>query len=399
MAENTQVDVKKLSFERAIEELELIVKRLEDGKVPLEESVAIYERGEALKRRCEELLRQAEARVDKITTDASGQVDRDGAARRAVRRPPGCFAVRVVRLRQSLRGIPHSRVRPGRNSSLRPLWPAIVRAAIRGTESCARSAPPYHLHPGIRSARACAILPHVPHRTAQVRPALRLSATIGRPQGAPDGEIASWTIETKADDWQTRTDYDFLRFEDFIQRDLAAPIWRTVFQAVWIYWRLVFPGTIARFCAANWRFATFITYPHFLLLLEAVGAAGIAFGFGKGLRCARRSRSCSALPRRSRCSSPLLGTVLKYTENQTYLLYLLSDTIWTWQFSHRQRPEWDQRIDRFAQYLVKVVRDSDAEEIVHRRPQLGVVPGHRDPGARAASSIPRSAGTARASCC
>ena len=74
MAENTQADVKKLSFERAIEELESIVKRLEDGKVPLEESVTIYERGEALKRRCEELLRQAEARVDKITTDANGQV-------------------------------------------------------------------------------------------------------------------------------------------------------------------------------------------------------------------------------------------------------------------------------------------------------------------------------------
>ena len=46
MAENTQVDVKKLTFERAIEELESIVKRLEDGKVPLEESVTIYERGE-----------------------------------------------------------------------------------------------------------------------------------------------------------------------------------------------------------------------------------------------------------------------------------------------------------------------------------------------------------------
>jgi exodeoxyribonuclease VII small subunit len=73
MAENTQADVRKLSFERALEELESIVKRLEDGKVPLEESVTIYERGESLKRRCEELLRQAEARVDKITLDASGQ--------------------------------------------------------------------------------------------------------------------------------------------------------------------------------------------------------------------------------------------------------------------------------------------------------------------------------------
>ena len=73
MAENSLSEVRQLSFERAIEELESIVRRLEDGKVPLEESVAIYERGEALKQRCEELLRQAEARVDKITTDANGQ--------------------------------------------------------------------------------------------------------------------------------------------------------------------------------------------------------------------------------------------------------------------------------------------------------------------------------------
>jgi exodeoxyribonuclease VII small subunit len=73
MAENTQMDVRKLSFERAMEELESIVTRLEGGKVPLEESVTIYERGESLKRRCEELLRQAEARVDRITTDANGQ--------------------------------------------------------------------------------------------------------------------------------------------------------------------------------------------------------------------------------------------------------------------------------------------------------------------------------------
>ena len=73
MAENNNADVKKMPFERAIEELESIVKRLEEGKVPLEESVAIYERGEALKARCDELLRQAEARVDRITLDANGR--------------------------------------------------------------------------------------------------------------------------------------------------------------------------------------------------------------------------------------------------------------------------------------------------------------------------------------
>ena len=45
MPENNDSDVTKLPFERAIEELESIVKRLEEGKVPLEESVTIYERG------------------------------------------------------------------------------------------------------------------------------------------------------------------------------------------------------------------------------------------------------------------------------------------------------------------------------------------------------------------
>ena len=73
LPENINADVDQLSFERAIEELEAIVKRLEEGKVPLEESVAIYERGEILKRRCEQLLRQAEVRVEKIALDASGK--------------------------------------------------------------------------------------------------------------------------------------------------------------------------------------------------------------------------------------------------------------------------------------------------------------------------------------
>ena len=191
----------------------------------------------------------------------------------------------------------------------------------------------------------------------------QIAATIGRPQVAPDGEIASWTIETKAGDWQTRTSYDFLRFEDLIQRDLAAPIWRTVLHAMWIYWRLVFGGTIARFWKAHWRFATFISYPHFLLFNEAIWSLGLAFAFEKGLE-ALGIPSLFSTAAAAAFFVAALGTLLKYTENRTYLLYLLSDTIWTWEFSHRQRPEWDQRIDRFAQYLAKVARSSDADEIV-----------------------------------
>lgn len=62
-----------LPFERALEELEGIVQRLEQGNVPLDESMAIYERGEALKRHCEGLLQRAEARVQRITLGGDGR--------------------------------------------------------------------------------------------------------------------------------------------------------------------------------------------------------------------------------------------------------------------------------------------------------------------------------------
>src|ERR1700731_5025237 len=162
----------------------------------------------------------------------------------------------------------------------------------------------------------------------------QIAASISRPQSTPDGETASWTIETKAADWQTRTSYDFLRFEDLIQRDLAAPIWHTVFHAVWIYWRLVFSGTIARFWKAHWRFATFITYTRFLLLIEAVCALGVAAAFGKVLAALGIPEPFS-LAAAAAVFVAGLGSVLKYTENLTYLLYLLSDTIGIWEYSLR----------------------------------------------------------------
>lgn len=66
-------DVKDLSFEHALKELEGIVSRLERGDVALEESITIYERGEALRDHCDRLLKQAEAKVEKLTFNAAGE--------------------------------------------------------------------------------------------------------------------------------------------------------------------------------------------------------------------------------------------------------------------------------------------------------------------------------------
>lgn len=73
MAESINEDIKAMSFEKALEELETIVQKLESGRAPLQESIAIYERGEALKAHCDALLKTAEARIEKITLSRDGQ--------------------------------------------------------------------------------------------------------------------------------------------------------------------------------------------------------------------------------------------------------------------------------------------------------------------------------------
>jgi exodeoxyribonuclease VII small subunit len=73
MNTTTQPDVTALSFEQAVEELERIVSALERGDVALDKSIEIYERGEALKKHCETLLKAAEDRIEKIRLDRAGR--------------------------------------------------------------------------------------------------------------------------------------------------------------------------------------------------------------------------------------------------------------------------------------------------------------------------------------
>lgn len=185
---------------------------------------------------------------------------------------------------------------------------------------------------------------------------------VGRP-ASTDARAASWTIDTQGPDWQTQTRYDFLRWEDLIKADLEWPIWRTVTQALAIYIRLIFNGVLTRFRKANWRFATFISYPQFVLVIEALVAGVIAAVFAAGLDRVGIPMVIT-LPAATAVFVALLGTMLKYLESRTYALYLMSDTIFTWQYAHRQRPDWDRRIEQFAQDLVATVRTSDADEII-----------------------------------
>jgi len=73
MANETNDDIKAMSFEQALQALERIVDDLEKGDVPLDQSIRIYERGEALKAHCDRLLKAAEDKVEKIRLSRDGK--------------------------------------------------------------------------------------------------------------------------------------------------------------------------------------------------------------------------------------------------------------------------------------------------------------------------------------
>ena len=72
MADKKPADITAMPFEAALAELEAIVGKLEKGDVALEDSIALYARGEQLKAHCDRLLKQAEARIEQITFGADG---------------------------------------------------------------------------------------------------------------------------------------------------------------------------------------------------------------------------------------------------------------------------------------------------------------------------------------
>ncbi len=65
--------ISEMTFEQALRELETVVRKLESGDVPLDDSIDLYERGEQLRKACQKRLDAAQARIEKIVSDAEGK--------------------------------------------------------------------------------------------------------------------------------------------------------------------------------------------------------------------------------------------------------------------------------------------------------------------------------------
>lgn len=190
-----------------------------------------------------------------------------------------------------------------------------------------------------------------------------LSGKVGKPVNDPERHITTWDAETDGNSWHVDTRYMFLRWEDIIREDFARPYW---WKIVAMYRALIvalFNGVMVRFLRAHWRFGLFILYPMVLMTLWI--ALGILIGCGID--------ACAAWLDAPRWLGVLAGAiagfaafaaVVRLTEPQTYILYLCDDVASTYQYARRKRPDWEERMETFAGYVVDAVRASDADEVV-----------------------------------
>lgn len=190
-----------------------------------------------------------------------------------------------------------------------------------------------------------------------------LSGDIGKPANDPTRHVTTWNASTGGGGWHVDTRYMFLRWEDIIRRDFARPFWWKIAAMYYALGIAILNGVVARIMRAHWRFGLFTLYPMVLMTFW------IAMSVGSGLALDDIASNLGVSPWLSLAIGAGIGfavfsSALWLTGSRTYLLYLCDDVASTYQYAHRRRPDWEARMETFAEYVVDAVRTSGADEVV-----------------------------------
>lgn len=190
-----------------------------------------------------------------------------------------------------------------------------------------------------------------------------LDGKIGKRTDDPDHFSTVWPVATQGRDWRVETSYQFLRWEDIIRRDFQRPAWWAILHGLSSLIGSVFDGTFARIMRAHWRFGMFVAYPFMVLIGFALlsAMAGAIIG-----TLVVNLVGPSAWPQilGAAVAIAVFVGLLIVTEPTTYIVYILQDAVSTVQYARRQRPDWEARMEIFAQALVNSVRTANADEII-----------------------------------
>ena len=171
---------------------------------------------------------------------------------------------------------------------------------------------------------------------------------------------ASWEMEASGPNWNTRTSYEMLRWDDLIREDHARGMWSRLREAFVTLADFVLTGTLFRFMYSSWKYAGFFLFPYLYLAGFAACGAGIGYGL---VRLAGVTGFAAVL-------LTVVSTVV-VTAGLLYLLgwrwpinHVFDDWIFSREFVYGKRPRMDARIDQFAERILDSIRNADVDEIV-----------------------------------
>lgn len=192
-----------------------------------------------------------------------------------------------------------------------------------------------------------------------------VSGEVSPPRLAEDGLVANWGVVTRGPNWQVETDYHYLRWEDIVAADQTVGDGRRILSGIAALGEFVLTGTAWRYLDLAWRYGVFFLFPILALLVMALVsglvASVIVGGFGLPLPW-------------------LIGPLVALgvfallwwrARSRLFLRFVLDDWCFARDLIHEKRPDVDRRLDRFAEELVRLVRESDADEFVIDGTSLG----------------------------
>jgi hypothetical protein len=191
----------------------------------------------------------------------------------------------------------------------------------------------------------------------------RVHATMTKIEALDNRRAVRWTIETTGANWKVATNYEFLRWEDIVRQDFARPVWWATIAALRAISVWLLDGWFFKIFRAHWRFGLFVAYPFVLLLcwtlisvLTGVTVATLANNLIPSYLLPKLLGILVA--------ATVFAALLKRTESRTYMVYLFQDLASTYQYARRKRPDWEERLEVFAGYLVEAARAGMTDEII-----------------------------------
>ena len=200
---------------------------------------------------------------------------------------------------------------------------------------------------------------------ARFQKAWNVQGSVSPPEMSADGAVASWTTEAWGPNWRVTTDFHWFRWDDFVSADMVKSDWWRFPLGIAALMEFILTGTVIKYFLVAWRYGGFFLYP----LVFILGMAWLS------IAATRFAVIHAELPY-PMLLAPLLWLAvfasLRWTFGRTvHIGYALADWYFARDFVHRARPELEARLDCLARELVRLLRETDADEIVVDGHSLG----------------------------